>query len=62
MEDNDMLNKMKQMYMEWKELVGILAWVAVGTTVLLLMDTAPVIALGIVLVAGGVSLSLVTDE
>lgn len=56
-----MLNKVKKMYKEWKEVVGLLTFVLVGITAFLLVDTAPVLAMGIVLVAGAVGLASITE-
>ena len=50
-----MLNKMKQMYMEWKELVGLILFVLAMGIAFLLVDIAPSVSMVIVLLAGGIA-------
>ena len=56
-----MLNKMKTMYKEWKEIVGLLAFAITGIIVVMLIDTMPALALGITLTAGAIGLALITE-
>lgn len=57
-----MLNKMKTMYKEWKEVVGLLAFVAMGITVFLLIDIVPVMAMSIALSMGAIGIASISEE
>lgn len=56
-----MLNKLKTMYMEWKELVGLITFVFIMGAAYLLSDTMPGLSIGIVVVTGAVALSSFTE-
>ena len=43
------MNKIKKMYMEWKEVVNLVAFVITAATALLVVDTMPTLAMAIVL-------------
>ena len=57
-----MLNKLKTMYKEWKDVVDLLALIAVGITVYLLRDIAPGMALSIGILTGAIGLALNIEE
>lgn len=56
-----MLNKLKTMYKEWKDIVDLLALVVVGITVFMLRDIAPGMALSIGILTGVIGLALNTE-
>lgn len=57
-----MLNKLKTMYKEWKDVVDLLALIAVGITVYLLRDIAPGMALSIGILTGAIGLALNIED
>jgi hypothetical protein len=61
MEDKVMLNKLKTMYKEWKDVVDILALVVIGITIYMLRDIAPGMALGIGIVTGCIGFAMNTE-
>lgn len=57
-----MLSKMKIMYKEWKEVVDLLAFVLAVGAAFLLVDTMPVLSIGIVMLIVAVAISACTEE
>ena len=55
-----MLNKLKTMYKEWKDVVDLIALVIIGITVYVLRDIAPGMALGIGILTGCIGLAMNT--